>query len=118
MFAIYLTDCFLQNSCIAEMPADGDCFFHAVAHQIRRCQAVSKITIGAFIGFLVHFKETNAVHTLVHQDAHDPKFLRKIAANYIRENPAKFQDFVDDTTSLEVISYDLIFLCGILNLDL
>jgi hypothetical protein len=120
MFAIYLTDCFLQNLVIAKMPEDNNCFFHALAHQIQICRkrksAGSQYTIGALIGLLVHFNETNTVHILVNLDAHDMKSLRKIAADYIRENPETFEGFLG--TSLAVITYDLIHLCGILNLAL
>jgi hypothetical protein len=123
MFAIYLTDCFLQGLCLEPMPEDNHCFFHALAHQIQRYrklfQAESKWKIGAFIGLLVHFNETNTVHILVNLDAHDMKSLRKIAADFIRENPDWFEEFFDEeTSSLAVITYDLIHLCGILNLAL
>ncbi len=116
MFAIYLTDCILQGLGIVKMPEDDNCFFHALAHQIQRwrklCPAESKCTLGALIGLLVHFNETNTVHILVNLDAHDMNSLRKIAATYIRENPDTFEEFL--VTSLEVITYDLITLCGIL----
>jgi hypothetical protein len=120
MFAIYLTDCFLQGLGIAKMPEDDHCFFHALAHQIqiwrKGNRTGSQYTIGALIGLLVHFNETNTVHILVNLDAHDMKSLRKIAATYIRENPETFENFL--VTPLEVITYDLINLCGILNLAL
>jgi hypothetical protein len=117
MFAIYLTDCFLQGFGIQKMPEDNNCFFHALAHQIQRWKKLHpKCTIGALNGLLVHFNKTNTVHILVNLDAHDMKSLRKIAATYIRDNPATFQGFL--YPSLEVITYDLINLCGILNLAL
>jgi hypothetical protein len=119
-FAIYLTDCFLQGLGFVRMPDDGDCFFHALTHQIqiwrKRKRAGSQYHIGALIGLLDHFNATNTVHILVNLDAQDMKSLRKIAATYIRENPDSFKDFLD--TPLEVITYNWIHLCGILNLAL
>ncbi len=119
-FAIYLTDCFLQGLGIEKIPDDNSCFFHALLHQIqiwrKRKRAGSQNDIGALIGLLDHFNATNTVHILVNLDAHDTKSLRKIAATYIRENPETFEGFLD--TPLEVITYDWIHLCGILNLAL
>jgi hypothetical protein len=120
MFAIYFSDCFLQGLCTVQMPSDNHCFFHALAHQIQRWnkrnQAASNLKIGALIGLQVHFNETNTVHILVNQDAHDMESLRKTAANHIRGQEDTFKEFFDE--ALEVISYDLINLCGILNLAL
>ena len=122
MFAIYLSDCFLQGLRIVQMPADNHCFFHALSHQIQtwnhRNRAASKIIIGALIGLLVRFNDTNTVHILVNQDSHDMISLRKIAADHILKHSDSFKDFFDENSRLEVISYDLINLCGILNLAL
>lgn len=58
----------LDDYQIAKMPADGDCLFHAITHQLQ---------------------------VIDYRKKHSAENLRKIAVDYMKQNPAAYQDFFD-----------------------
>ena len=74
----------LMGCRVKEIPSDGNCMYHAIAHQLERHALQDRI------------KLTDVPPSLA---------LRQLVANYIRQHPSDFEAFITMEESVSVEAY-------------